>query len=478
MKKLISLIVILLIAITARSQVETSEVSNYEKYRLEKEKQEHPTLYKDQAIKPNESLQYKWNADEVNSMTIFQGKNTSVFVEDKNKIKRIVGILNSLKFTEEDFNEGSPVYQISMDVYEDIYIFENNKVMIGDKHFTVDKDINKIFENLYSDLNFKPVAEAKSNNTPNSNNANVFVYYNYSRFFTPYWAHSWYYTWHYDPWYYDWYYDPWYYGYPYSYRYSWYYPYSYRYRYSWYYPYYRPVYYSYSKPRNGRYVGTLGSRRYYANYSTNVRNYNSGRTPKYSAINNYKYTTAINNISRRSTQVSTTTAPLRRNEKTVMNSNVLRRNQRTDVPTVRGQGNADNRRLDVNVFRRNQKTYQEAVRSGERTYTPTYSNPRMSRRPVYNNTNNTNRLYRNQSINRTQNKSNNVVVPQRRSQTRVTTPRTIQRSNTSTRSSGYINRSSSSGSRSTSISRSSSSSSRSSGVSRSSGSRSSGRGRR
>jgi len=173
-----------------------------------------------------------------------------------------------------------------------------------------------------------------------------------------------------------------------------------------------------------------------------------------------------------------------RNQTVQTDVNVLRRNQRTDVPTVRGNGNADNRRLDVNVLRRNQntnvnpaqrKSYQDAVRSGERTYNPTYSNPRMSKRPVYNSNN---RLYRNRTTIQNNSKGS-IVTPQRRSSVRTTVPvpqnRSTYRSGT-TSSRSSVTRSSTR----SSVSRSSGSVSRSSGsVSRSSGKSSSGgRGRR
>lgn len=271
MKKLLIILLVAFLSIPVFSQL-----SNYEKYRIEQEKTEQLNFEDEE-----------WNADEINSITIIYG-NQSVLIEN-DKIDRLIGVLNSMEFSRIKavvmdnlkFN-----YQISIDIYEDLYIYDEY-VKIGEWVFSVDKDINKILKNLLREL--RPVPEQS-----------IFVYYdNYSRFYSPYWTHCWRYPRYYN--YYDYY--------------GWNYPY--------YYPYYNiyPIYVYNSIFYRGR----TGNRRY-TTYNSMYRTYKNDFIPRTrpfreSYIRNPRSTVASSKIINKS--------PVQRPQNRIQTRNNIQADQRT-----------------------------------------------------------------------------------------------------------------------------------------------------
>ena len=203
----------------------------------------------------------------------------------------------------------------------------------------------------------------------------VNTYPTYGRFYTPYFSHNWY-GYGYDPFFYDPYFS---YGYSYGYHNHWYNP--------WYSPYYyRPIYvYNTNRYRQGVATGTLGSRRYTSNPNPWNRTYSNGYI----------------------------TAPNKSGVKNMSTTRTIASQQRATV--------------QKNIQASQRPTYSKAVENG-RTYTPTYSNPRMKVRPDYNNSNTNNRS----TQVRTQTR---VQVPSKSVQARTQTPnRNTTQSKTQTQS--------------------------------------------
>lgn len=266
----------------------------------------------------------------------------------------------------------------------------------------------------------------------------VNTYPTYSRFFIPYFSHNWY-GYGYDSFFYDpFYYDYGWYGYNHYYHNHWYSP--------WYSPYYyRPIYvYNSNRYRQGVATGTLGSRRYASNPNPWNRTYSSGyiSAPNKSSVKN--------------------------------------------MATTRAAASQQRAIVQKNIQASQRPTYNEAVRSGDRkTYTPTYTNPRMRVRPEYNTTKRTSitTQSRTQTTPQSRSVTPNRNTMQNRTQSRITTPQKSTNSYIApSRSSSTINRStptrSTSTVRSTSTSRGSSSVGRSTTTSRSSSSSSAGRGKK
>jgi len=237
--------------------------------------------------------------------------------------------------------------------------------------------------------------------------------YGYSfGYYSPYWRYS--YGW-YDPFYYD----PWYWGSGWSFSFSWGYPY-YGYPYYGYSPYYYRPYYSYSyySPyynhnhyygnsfKNGKYIPYDYARREKSAYST-LQSTKSFSKPAPVTLNKTVQ------VDRRSGQVLNTQIEGRRISPSTSS---VSRTQETNKVIQQERG--------VSTTRPDQKpTYNKS----ERTYTPTYSAPRMSSRPEFNNTNTT------RSTSATQNRSTVNASSRTQTQTR-TTVSTPARTQTQTRS--------------------------------------------
>jgi len=227
----------------------------------------------------------------------------------------------------------------------------------------------------------------------------VNTYPTYGRFYTPYFSHNWY-GYGYDPFFYDPYFS---YGYSYGYPY---------YHNHWYSPYYSYNYYrpNYNRNRQGVAVGSLGSRRYASNPNPWNRTYSNG------------YISAPNKAGVKN--MSTTRTAASQQRATVQN----------------------------NIKASQRPTYSKAVENG-RTYTPTYTNPRMKVRPEYNST----KRVTQPTQARTQTQSRSVTTTRTQPQNKSTVNRTTQtqsrantqsrsystptRTQTQTRSSSTINRS-------------------------------------
>jgi hypothetical protein len=179
-----------------------------------------------------------------------------------------------------------------------------------------------------------------------------FSYYN------PYWSISWGNPYWYDPFYYDWYYPYYSWRYPnYNYNY-WYSPWYYDSYYSWRYPnynyYYSYNYYNYRSPNYGH--GALGSK--YYGYDSRYGNTKNSYIPvgNSKSISQQKYVT-----------------------------NGMRKSSSTALSQPQKSVNTVTQERRVNP--QDKPLYNES----KRTYTPTYSTPRMSQRPQYNNTRTTTR---------------------------------------------------------------------------------------
>lgn len=293
----------------------------------------------------------------------------------------------------------------------------------------------------------------------------------YGNYFDPYWR------------------DPFYSGYRYgsAFRYgmTFGYPYSSYYGYGMMDPYYSPYYYSYYRdPFYSPYYGSsyyyspywgyggLGMSPYYsAYYNRNVDYYTTPvkRRRSYSTLSNrYVSESGQRSSSTRVTDsrrtAGNTTAGVRgdegsrRTRQTVVSSNTNVREAAN--PQERSVSSAQNRRTEVNTTTR--ASSRPEYRTQDRTYSPTYTNPRMTTRPAYNNANRRSSSVTNSNAGRTiYNRSGSTSDVNRSGRSAIN-----RSSSNSTRS--IINRSSTRGS---SIN-SSRSSSRSSAV-RSSGGRSS-----
>jgi len=171
-------------------------------------------------------------------------------------------------------------------------------------------------------------------------------------YYSPYWNFGWGYPYYgygwYDPFYYDWYYP--YYGY------GWGYPY---YGYGWgypYYPYYGGGYYGRS-PNYGH--GMLGQK-YYGYHET------STKTVGISSYNRASNMTNTKRISSGTQSKSVSSAQIKRNE---------------SYTTIKTENPSQLRR--TSAIRNN---IQNKVSTSVKSYTPNYSNPKMSTKPLYNNT--------------------------------------------------------------------------------------------
>lgn len=201
------------------------------------------------------------------------------------------------------------------------------------------------------------------------------------RFHRPYYGFE-YYNYYWDPFYNPWFLDSWYYGgYPY-------------YEYGFGYPYYHNYWgFGYgSWYFNGGWNYSYYPNYYGYNYYNNYYGYNSsiqyGRRERPSTYSYSQYTTSYRSpvtvnktiqIDRRTGQVLGI-----QNEGQRRVSTIARRNVNTQVERTLTQ--SQNRRVNT-ITSPNRTAAQSRTSTQSRSYTPTYSIPRMSTRPMYNNTN-------------------------------------------------------------------------------------------
>jgi len=236
----------------------------------------------------------------------------------------------------------------------------------------------------------------------------------YFPYYSSYWRFS--YGW-YDPFYWDMWYSPYYsygWGYPYyGYGYGWGYPY-YGYGYGWGYPYYGGGYYHIDYRNANHGYGILGQRSYgYDNHYNYIST--TSRTGMYKnngiVPNSYSRNSSDMLGMRRSsptTSKSVTTQPrtIAPQSQTRRVATITNRNSTVKSPAVRSNTNT-----------------QVQTRTSTKSYTPSYSQPRMSTKPMYNNTNtNSTRLNNNQRYNYTLPQTQSKTTTQPRSS--VSTPRT------------------------------------------------------
>lgn len=331
MKKVLISIALLIWGLIATAQIDTTGMSDYEKYYYAKEKQS--TAVPITHYNPDSLASVKTEFDDLYYKPSEDKQVTTIF-DRKPKQPKLEGYYDGYS---DGYEEGV-------------------------------EDVARLFDDDFS----------YANRFYRFNYGYGFSYYSpYWRFhygyYDPFWYDPFYSPFRWDPWYYDnYYYSPYY-------SYNWYSPYRYDYWYGYNsYPYAHTYVYVDNRTPNRGY-GIMGSRSY--SYHSPNKNIANSR----SIYQKYPTTSAKSSIMNMNTARRTSPSTFSGTKSAFTQDT---RTTAKQVPTIINRTNAQTRRVETTPATKSTQAYQKPTyNSSQRTYTPSYNQPSRSTRPQYNNTN-------------------------------------------------------------------------------------------